>query len=293
MRQEKPTAIFLFQFPPLREGRPMQAVCAQQLARHFNSRPCERGDRRERRALAWMRSISIPAPARGATFPALAAHFVDGDFNSRPCERGDYLLHVALKDFADFNSRPCERGDGADRADPPGQFRFQFPPLREGRRQHDFRSWANQLFQFPPLREGRPLVLPAWLVADLISIPAPARGATRRARQVAGVDQQFQFPPLREGRPRLRLIVSTALKISIPAPARGATLTPEEIEYCQNISIPAPARGATIWPLPVIRQQKIFQFPPLREGRRRGMADMSASLINFNSRPCERGDVWV
>ena len=32
---------------------------------------------------------------------------------------------------------------------------FQFPPLREGRRNNDMLNPTTVLFQFPPLREGR------------------------------------------------------------------------------------------------------------------------------------------
>ena len=35
----------------------------------------------------------------------------------------------------------------------------------------------------------------------------------------------------------------------------------------------------------------IFQFPPLREGRRAGPDGYVAGYSDFNSRPCERGDV--
>ena len=37
----------------------------------------------------------------------------------------------------------------------------------------------------------------------------------------------------------------------------------------------------------------VFQFTPLREGRRDVMMHTSfSSIFNFNSRPCERGDVY-
>ncbi len=79
---------------------------------YFNSRPCERGDPdaalsaarffrfqftplregRHQQGLArlWTRSISIHAPARGATPDHEWPRFhLEGYFNSRPCERGD------------------------------------------------------------------------------------------------------------------------------------------------------------------------------------------------------------
>ena len=101
---------------------------------YFNSRPCERGDPdaalsaarffrfqftplregRHQQGLArlWTRSISIHAPARGATPGYTFAFISHADFNSRPCERGD----------------PSSGGEGKCVGI------FQFTPLREGRR---------------------------------------------------------------------------------------------------------------------------------------------------------------
>ena len=59
-------------------------------------------------------------------------------------------------------------------------------------------------------------------LADYISIPAPARGATQALYGWA-ITALFQFPPLREGRPVLETIEALYYGISIPAPARGAT----------------------------------------------------------------------
>ena len=83
----------LFQFPPLREGRPSRAANLPWWWTNFNSRPCARGDLkayiladaryqfqfpplREGRHDGVNISqetilISIPAPARGATFTGI------------------------------------------------------------------------------------------------------------------------------------------------------------------------------------------------------------------------------
>ena len=55
----------LFQFPPLREGRPRSSILAA-AGCYFNSRPSARGDVVGREALV-RPVISIPAPPRGAT----------------------------------------------------------------------------------------------------------------------------------------------------------------------------------------------------------------------------------
>ena len=78
-------------------------------------------------------------------------------FNSRPCERGDKCLSGHGSQFAHFNSRPCERGDVGTVA--------AVDPL--------------EIFQFTPLREGRLCLSPGGGQSVIISIHAPARGATR------------------------------------------------------------------------------------------------------------------
>ena len=58
--------LYSFQFPPLREGRPLDCI-----------------------VFFLQSSISIPAPARGATWVETTPHGGAANFNSRPCERGD------------------------------------------------------------------------------------------------------------------------------------------------------------------------------------------------------------
>ena len=100
---------------------------------------------------------------------------------------------------------------------------------------------------------------------------------------------RFQFTPLREGRLCAEDLGQHG-GISIHAPARGATPERRRARRVQAISIHAPARGATLsgGALGAFRQ---FQFTPLREGRRAGQDPDGGGRMNFNSRPCERGDV--
>ena len=122
----------LFQFTPLREGRPGRPRF-RRWGLYFNSRPCERGDVDLLCALGSVCEISIHAPARGAT--SGGSHHLVGTAN--------------------FNSRPCERGD-LRRQPPPGRHsQFQFTPLREGRPVLRDLMCSSWLFQFTPLREGR------------------------------------------------------------------------------------------------------------------------------------------
>ena len=99
-----------------------------------------------------------------------------------------------------------------------------------------------------------------------ISIHAPAGGATEYADLIFE-GKKFQFTPLREGRPLPALTHIETCIISIHAPAGGATLAACKAVGLEFISIHAPAGGATLaleWPM----MEFIFQFTPLREGRR-------------------------
>ena len=80
-------------------------------------------------------------------------------------------------------------------------YQFQFTPLREGRRIALPIICATPIFQFTPLREGRLYTPEEFILHTLISIHAPAGGATR-----------FRFGPLYQ-----------PCAISIHAPAGGAT----------------------------------------------------------------------
>ena len=100
----------------------------------------------------------------------------------------------------------------------------------------------------------------------------------------------FQFTPLRDRRQRGDEYDAQAQKISIHAPPRGATGQLVREGSTSNISIHAPPRGAT-------KNRKknakkgLFQFTPLREGRRDRRRRANRVDRNFNSRPSARGDV--
>ena len=125
-------ATWTFQFTPLREGRrkrscwpctasnfnsrpsargdAAKAAEDAQARRNFNSRPSARGDHEQRTHCAGL-AISIHAPPRGATRQTCITGSASAYFNSRPSARGDRLVR------ADFSGG-----------------KFQFTPLREGRR---------------------------------------------------------------------------------------------------------------------------------------------------------------
>ena len=147
---------------------------------------------------------------------------------------------------------------------PPAE-QFQFTPLREGRLCVRCCVPACRIFQFTPLREGR-----------------------RRRVYEYFSNEEFQFTPLREGRPGKMTIKENDL-ISIHAPPRGATGVSFSCLLWLSISIHAPPRGATS-DLAIATGQKVFQFTPLREGRRASCPPARTRTANFNSRPSARGD---
>ena len=109
-------------------------------------------------------------------------------------------------------------------------------------------------FQSTPLHEGRQICKTGTGAPLLISIHAPARGATAT--------------PLAE---------DTPLAISIHAPARGATVVFRAFPRLSNISIHAPAPGATnAKTRPGLVDA--FQSTPLHEGRQQKQINSSPYL---------------
>ena len=210
------------------------------------------------------RKISIHAPPRGATLAWTAAALA-ANFNSRPSARGDDRLGAELTLCAYFNSRPSARGDVNIRktnllqsisihAPPRGATRtktitthdgkFQFTPLREGRRGHARRITSAVISIHAPPRgatfrgshadllrlisihappRGATLACLGLLALPCISIHAPPRGATAPYDCTALGIEEFQFTPLREGRQGGCTRNHLFQGISIHAPPRGAT----------------------------------------------------------------------
>ena len=165
--------------------------------------------------------------------------------------------------------------------------KFQFTPLREGRRGYEGRKREGIIFQFTPLREGRRV---RWITIkktrrNFNSRPS-ARGDTS---DFANIERKI---------------------ISIHAPPRGATTLPTENYYERNISIHAPPRGATrTWSAmccfamhfnsrPSARGDGVepvygewiltFQFTPLREGRP-GWLLWFGFIVGFQFTPLREG----
>ena len=286
MRRGDIFPMVLFQFTPLREGRPGHGGFYHR-HRHFNSRPSARGDG------------IVPCWNRRGT-----------NFNSRPSARGDRSRLSSVGELKNFNSRPSARGDQRPRIVSVEADKFQFTPLREGRpiQQRAGRagvcisihapprgatasgtySSSSSLFQFTPLREGRPGHGGFYHRHRHFNSRPSARGDGRMLRMLQ-CSETFQFTPLREGRHSPEGRKAKLNSISIHAPPRGATLSVVVVHHLRKISIHAPPRGATFF-ISCPCFIRLFQFTPLREGRRRFLLFIVATPMYFNSRPSARGD---
>ena len=164
---------------------------------------------------------------------------------------------------------------------------FQFPPPRGGEPDTKYKYVRKTIFQFPPPRGGEPLLPRLEAPAGDISIPAPARGRTRRFRISPGILADFNSRPREGANPGSGGVWRGDERISIPAPARGRTIAllrswmfagfqfppprggePKRHGLTHSggsISIPAPARGRTRRLLRA-KTKAVFQFPPPRGG---------------------------
>ena len=238
--------------------------------RCFNPRPCARGDGdldligctaltfqstplREGRLhtampLDALGSVSIHAPARGATPKTPPPSPIGRCFNPRPCARGDDHFRLPHSRMIPFQSTPLREGRRNGGVALMSSHGFQSTPLREGRPPARNRTAPCSKFQSTPLREGRPYVQAISDADAGVSIHAPARGATAATDARILHLLAFQSTPLREGR-------------------HGADETARRLD---RVSIHAPARGATVFAGDMADLFHEFQSTPLREGRRVG-----------------------
>ena len=162
----------IFQFTPLREGR-----------------PCPR-------PASPPRQISIHAPPRGATHMARICR-IPSSFQFTPLREGRRILFPPTVLFSNFNSRPSARGDQQIKRITIFQHYFNSRPSARGDTRNRRHCWQWQRFQFTPLREGRHCTERSLKNSMYISIHAPPRGATRGARgfRVSGGGISIHAPP--------------------------------------------------------------------------------------------------
>ena len=88
-----------------------QPLCCLSVQFYFNPRSCERSDLSPFAYSPALLSISIHAPARGATSILLPIPNSKYNFNPRSCERSDWKFQNPNIFFCNFNPRSCERSD--------------------------------------------------------------------------------------------------------------------------------------------------------------------------------------
>ncbi len=94
----------------------------------------------------------------------------------------------------------------------------------------------------------------------------------------------FNSRPSARGDEKPPAASSACHSISIHAPPRGATQPPAEAPAASQISIHAPPRGATR-KMKILNQNHLFQFTPLREGRRYADRIFQSVSISIHAPP--------
>ena len=163
----------------------------------------------------------------------------------------------------------------------------------------------------PRSREGSDVIKCCVMGNRIISIHAPARGATAilpplllcssnfNPRSREGSDEHatdtdnapgYFNPRSREGSDAISEQQAQSARISIHAPARGATVQYHVVLLRADISIHAPARGATYTCLERSSLRMLFQST-LPRGERRSANSICQGLITyFNPRSREGSD---
>ena len=156
----------------------MNGVCQCRIG-EVSIRAPARGATRGHGLLAHRQPVSIRAPARGATSVTARTPGSPGGFNSRSREGSDDDVHQRGSDDHRFNSRSREGSDSGSGG------------IQAGARGFNSRSREGSDFCDPALhrgatsfnsrsREGSDVVGISRSRGDVVSIRAPARGATPR-----------------------------------------------------------------------------------------------------------------
>ena len=275
----------VFQFTPLREGRPGQPP-AERRNNYISIHAPPRGATHPYIRPAYdTQSISIHAPPRGAT-SASRSSLWHHEFQFTPLREGrPYAARQTALELH-FNSRPSARGDTiATAASNVTKISIHAPPRGATPKSADLSCTAFH-FNSRPSARGDETEAPV-IVRNQISIHAPPRGATFGLGAIrAGAG--FQFTPLREGRRRFVPCGKLLLDFNSRPSARGDELSAFFVPEKRYFNSRPSARGDFRAETELIMQGK-FQFTPLREGRHYNHRCKKAS-IDFNSRPSARGD---
>ena len=145
---------FVFQFTPLREGRP-EILLALRLSNDFNSRPSARGDGAPPEPMEATPAISIHAPPRGATRRRRQWKPLR-QFQFTPLREGRRGSHSGRQPRRrNFNSRPSARGDMTYHIDKMSWFHISIhAPPRGATGSHSGRQPRRRNFNSRPSARG-------------------------------------------------------------------------------------------------------------------------------------------
>ena len=123
-------------------------------------------------------SISIHAPAKGATVTTVSLYHVKVDFNPRSREGSDKTIKLQLIDRLLFQSTLPRRERPFVKSYDSKYINNFNPRSREGSDKPGKRKWKPLSYFNPRSREGSDDVLSWFTISIPISIHAPAKGAT-------------------------------------------------------------------------------------------------------------------
>jgi len=169
------------------------------------------------------------------------------EFQSTPPRRGRLRWWGPVGISSCFNPRPRAGGDSTLSDDNTLPVMFQSTPPRRGRPGHFDHNSGMITFQSTPPRRGRLHHRCGIHGVRLVSIHAPAQGATGTG-PVCRIRPQCFNPRPRAGGDWAQEGFPARDTVSIHAPAQGATQTARKKQVCRCVSIHAPAQGATTTP---------------------------------------------
>ena len=253
----------LFQFTPLREGRPT-VVSRYSRRSRFQFTPLREGRPAPKHWYSYNKKFQF-TPLREGRQNCEGQRSGIPNFNSRPSARGDYyVLGIINSNTISIHAPP--RGATVLKADSLYNLTFQFTPLREGRRKLSTLRSGRTYFNSRPSARGDVGCF-RFGICILISIHAPPRGATPNVHYSI-IIFKFQFTPLREGRQCSQVYCEMLDQFQFTPLREGRRFNVVPFRFgCNHFNSRPSARG-----------DNIVRSHPAQE-------------CYFNSRPSARGDV--
>ena len=274
----------MFQSTPPRGGRRYSASEPMSLTIGFNPRPRAGGDAVEPDVADSCATVSIHAPARGATRRAASVGMAADGFNPRPRAGGDRHATPEPRRSGSFNPRPRAGGDvRVHRRRQLDAVSIHAPARGATAASHRHRRAGASVSIHAPARGATSLRRRSGL-DRMVSIHAPARGATLRADCDAEPRSCFNPRPRAGGDRALTDRAAPADRVSIHAPARGAT--GPTADGCEQVSIHAPAGGDVVQRISAI---DVSIHAPAR-GATADVSRAASHERSFNPRPRAGGD---